>query len=80
MSKYKIECTCTIGGAVCLAFFEVIETQKSWLTNFIIGTMNPAHYWVRHPLIGQPGSLSVDEVQRLTYKLCYMYYNWAGKI
>lgn len=40
------------------------------------GTVTPSHYIVLH----DSGNLKVDHVQKLTYKLCHLYYNWAGTI
>eukprot|EP00026_Physarum_polycephalum_P002784 Phypoly_transcript_02792.p1 GENE.Phypoly_transcript_02792~~Phypoly_transcript_02792.p1 ORF type:complete len:854 (+),score=108.70 Phypoly_transcript_02792:322-2562(+) len=46
------------------------------------GTMNPAHYWVKHHLIEKEYKTATtpDELQRLTYKLCHLYYNWMGTV
>eukprot|EP00026_Physarum_polycephalum_P002732 Phypoly_transcript_02740.p1 GENE.Phypoly_transcript_02740~~Phypoly_transcript_02740.p1 ORF type:complete len:802 (+),score=91.40 Phypoly_transcript_02740:51-2456(+) len=44
------------------------------------GTMNPAHYWVRHSNPNDKESMSIDQIQSLTYKLCHLYYNWTGTI
>ncbi|KAA0201706.1 hypothetical protein HAZT_HAZT000126 [Hyalella azteca] len=40
------------------------------------GTVSPTHYVVVHDGVG----LKVDNLQRLTYKLTYLYYNWPGTI
>lgn len=40
------------------------------------GTVTPTHYVVLEDTAG----LSVDIVQRLSYKLCYLYYNWPGSV
>lgn len=40
------------------------------------GTVTPTHYIIIHDDI----QLKVDHVQRLSYKLCHLYYNWAGTI
>lgn len=40
------------------------------------GTVTPTHYIIIHDNI----KLKVDHVQRLSYKLCHLYYNWAGTI
>ncbi|XP_023160702.1 protein piwi [Drosophila hydei] len=38
------------------------------------GTVSPTNYNVLYSNIG----LSPDKVQRLTYKMCHLYYNWSG--
>lgn len=40
------------------------------------GTVNPTHYTV----LQNGCNLSTENVQRLSYKLCHMYYNWCGTI
>lgn len=40
------------------------------------GTVTPTHYVVIH----DPAQHKVDNIQRLTFKLCHMYYNWSGTI
>ncbi|XP_017858424.1 PREDICTED: protein piwi [Drosophila arizonae] len=38
------------------------------------GTVSPTNYNVLYSNIG----LSPDKVQKLTYKMCHLYYNWSG--
>ncbi|XP_050528911.1 piwi-like protein Ago3 [Daktulosphaira vitifoliae] len=40
------------------------------------GTVNPTHYIV----LQNSCKLSTENVQRLSYKLCHLYYNWCGTI
>lgn len=40
------------------------------------GTVTPTHYVVIHDSSNFPP----DVLQRLTYKLCFMYYNWPGTV
>lgn len=40
------------------------------------GTVMPTHYVVIH----DPANHKVDNIQRLAFKLCHMYYNWSGTI
>lgn len=47
-------------------FFVVSQTVKN-------GCVAPTHYNV----IYDTSQLKPDHVQRLTYKLCHMYYNWS---
>lgn len=40
------------------------------------GTVTPTHYIVLH----DSGNIMPDHIQKLSYKLCHLYYNWAGTI
>lgn len=40
------------------------------------GTVSPTHYVV----LKDDGMYAPDIIQRLTYKLCFLYYNWPGTI
>lgn len=40
------------------------------------GTVSPTAYNV----IADTSGLDVDKIQRLTYKLCHMYFNWSGTV
>ncbi|XP_059471932.1 piwi-like protein Ago3 [Neocloeon triangulifer] len=40
------------------------------------GTVSPSHYIVLY----DNSSISPDHVQRFSYKLCHMYYNWPGTV
>lgn len=40
------------------------------------GTVTPTHYITLH----DSAKILPDHVQRLTYKLCHLYYNWPGTI
>lgn len=40
------------------------------------GTVTPTHYITLH----DTGNIQADHVQRLTYKLCHLYYNWPGTV
>ena len=40
----------------------------------IQGTVNPTSYNVIHDTSG----LTADKIQKLSYKLCHLYYNWPG--
>nr|XP_020860014.1 piwi-like protein 1 isoform X1 [Phascolarctos cinereus] len=61
---------------------DVEVTRPEWYDFFIIsqsvrvGTVMPTHYNV----IFDNTDLTPDQIQCLTYKLCYMYYNWTGVI
>ncbi|XP_050425877.1 piwi-like protein Ago3 [Adelges cooleyi] len=57
-------------------------TRRNYFDFFLVsqhvrqGTVNPTHY-----IVLQNGcTISTENVQRLSYKLCHMYYNWCGTI
>ena len=41
------------------------------------GCVTPVHYFV---CLNENDDLSKDDLENLTYGLCYMYSNWAGSI
>ncbi|XP_026177345.1 piwi-like protein 1 [Mastacembelus armatus] len=57
-------------------------TRPEWYDFYIVsqavrsGSVSPTHYNVVYDTSG----LKPDHMQRLTYKLCHMYYNWQGVI
>ncbi|XP_069194478.1 piwi-like protein Ago3 isoform X2 [Procambarus clarkii] len=57
-------------------------TRRYWYDFLLVsqhvrqGTVSPTHYVVVH----DGGNLKVDNMQRLTYKLTHLYYNWPGTI
>ncbi|XP_013180171.1 PREDICTED: protein argonaute-3 [Papilio xuthus] len=57
-------------------------TRRDWY-DFLIasqkvnqGTVTPTHYVVIHDDSG----MTADQCQRLTYKMCHLYYNWPGTV
>lgn len=40
------------------------------------GTVSPTHYIV----VEDSSNFSVDIIQQLSYKLCFLYYNWPGAV
>ncbi|XP_043262895.1 piwi-like protein Ago3 [Colletes gigas] len=44
--------------------------------NIRMGTVSPTHYIV----IYDNKNMKAEHIQRLTYKLCHLYYNWPGTI
>jgi len=40
------------------------------------GTVSPTNYNVIYDTSG----LSADKTQRLSYKMCHLYYNWSGTV
>ncbi|KAJ7410675.1 Piwi-like protein 1 [Willisornis vidua] len=61
---------------------DTVVTRPEWYDFFIVshtvknGCVTPTHYNV----IYDTSQLKPDHLQRLTYKLCHMYYNWSGVI
>lgn len=61
---------------------DVEVTRPEWYDFFIVsqavrsGSVSPTHYNVIYDNSG----LKPDHIQRLTYKLCHIYYNWPGVI
>nr|AZG02837.1 RNA-binding protein PiwiB [Platynereis dumerilii] len=59
-----------------------IITRKVWFDFFLVsqhvgqGTVSPTHFIVVHDKSGW----SVDNLQRLSYKLTHLYYNWPGTV
>ncbi|ESO08140.1 hypothetical protein HELRODRAFT_75625, partial [Helobdella robusta] len=57
-------------------------TRPHWYDFFLIsqsvnqGTVTPTHYNILHDDSG----LKPDHLQRLTYKLCHLYFNWQGTV
>ncbi|XP_037360533.1 piwi-like protein 4 [Talpa occidentalis] len=57
-------------------------TRPDWYDFYLVsqaacrGTVNPTHYNV----IYDDNGLRPDHMQRLTFKLCHLYYNWPGVI
>uniref|UniRef100_A0A3Q3GWI1 Piwi-like RNA-mediated gene silencing 1 n=1 Tax=Kryptolebias marmoratus TaxID=37003 RepID=A0A3Q3GWI1_KRYMA len=57
-------------------------TRPEWYDFYIVsqsvrsGSVSPTHYNVVYDTSG----LKPDHMQRLTYKLCHLYYNWQGII
>lgn len=41
-----------------------------------MGTVSPTHYVV----VRDGSNLKVDHMQRLTYKMTHLYYNWPGTV
>jgi len=57
-------------------------TKRDWYDFFLVsqhvgqGTVSPTHYVVIHDSLELP----VDAIQRISYKLTHMYYNWPGTV
>lgn len=61
---------------------DTVVTRPEWMDFFLVsqavrqGTVTPTHY----NIINDSTGLKPDHFQRLTYKLCHLYYNWPGTI
>ena len=59
-----------------------VVTRPEWYDFFMVaqsvrqGTTTPTHYNVLYDTIHMKG----DHIQKLTYKLCHLYFNWPGTI
>uniref|UniRef100_UPI00358F629F piwi-like protein 1 n=1 Tax=Myxine glutinosa TaxID=7769 RepID=UPI00358F629F len=59
-----------------------VVTRPEWYDFYIIsqsvrqGTVSPTHYNV----VFDTSAMKPDHMQRLTYKMCHLYYNWPGII
>ncbi|XP_063537171.1 piwi-like protein Ago3 isoform X1 [Cydia strobilella] len=57
-------------------------TRRDWYDFLIVsqkvnqGTVTPTHYVVVHDDSG----LTPDQCQKITYKMCHLYYNWPGTV
>ncbi|CAH0589121.1 unnamed protein product [Chrysodeixis includens] len=57
-------------------------TRRDWYDFLIVsqkvnqGTVTPTHYVVVH----DSSDMTPDQCQRITYKLCHLYYNWPGTV
>ncbi|XP_014469139.1 PREDICTED: piwi-like protein 1 isoform X2 [Dinoponera quadriceps] len=57
-------------------------TRRNYYDFFLVpqsvrqGSVSPIHYIVLH----DSSDMKTDHIQRFTYKLCHLYYNWPGTI
>ncbi|NP_001098067.2 piwi-like protein Ago3 isoform X1 [Bombyx mori] len=57
-------------------------TRRDWYDFLIVsqkvtqGTVTPTHYVV----VYDDSGITPDQCQRLTYKMCHLYYNWPGTV
>ncbi|XP_061211371.1 piwi-like protein 1 [Neopsephotus bourkii] len=81
-SRFFAESTGTLKNPPPGTVVDVEVTRPEWYDFYIvsqavrIGCVSPTHYNV----IYDTSKLKPDHIQRLTYKLCHMYYNWSGII
>lgn len=56
-------------------------TRRDWWDYYLVsqhvsqGTVSPTHY-----IVAYDGGMKPDNLQKLTYKMTHMYYNWPGTI
>lgn len=71
-----------IDNPPCGTVIDSVVTRDEWFDFYLIsqvvtqGTVNPTHYNVIYDSYG----LKPDHLQKLSYKLTHMYYNWPGTI
>ncbi|KAK2859956.1 hypothetical protein Q7C36_004122 [Tachysurus vachellii] len=84
-TKIALQMNCKMGGelwSIEIPIFHpppgtVIDTEVTrpeWCA-VRMGSLTPTHYNVVYDSSG----LKPDHMQRLTYKLCHLYYNWQGR-
>ncbi len=62
----------------CGTVIDTVVTRQEWADFYLIsqnvtqGTVNPTHYNVIHATM----NLKAEHYQKLSFKLCHMYYNW----
>nr|XP_009930781.1 PREDICTED: piwi-like protein 1 isoform X1 [Opisthocomus hoazin] len=81
-TRFFAQCAGTLKNPPPGTVVDVEVTRPEWYDFFIVsqavrdGCVAPTHYNV----IYDTSKLKPDHLQRLTYKLCHMYYNWSGVI
>ncbi|XP_074777312.1 piwi-like protein 1 isoform X1 [Athene noctua] len=81
-TRFFAQCGGTLKNPPPGTVVDVEVTRPEWYDFYIVsqavrtGCVAPTHYNV----IYDTSKLKPDHVQRLTYKLCHMYYNWSGVI
>uniref|UniRef100_A0A8D2AY88 Piwi domain-containing protein n=1 Tax=Sciurus vulgaris TaxID=55149 RepID=A0A8D2AY88_SCIVU len=81
-TRFFVSNTDGLGNPYPGTVIDMVLTREQWYDFYIVsqssrtGTVTPTHYNVIYDTI----CLDPDTVQRLTYKLCHMYYNLPGII
>ena len=63
----------------CGTVIDTVVTRSEWADFYLIpqnvreGTVNPTHFNIIHATIN---NLKAEHYQKLSFKLCHMYYNW----
>ncbi|XP_063112284.1 piwi-like protein 4 isoform X2 [Cavia porcellus] len=82
MPRFFTERNHTVQNAPLGTVVDSEATRPEWYDFYLItqvafrGAVSPTHYNV----IYDDNGLKPDHMQRLTFKLCHMYYNWQGLI
>uniref|UniRef100_A0A8C2UJ35 Piwi domain-containing protein n=2 Tax=Chinchilla lanigera TaxID=34839 RepID=A0A8C2UJ35_CHILA len=82
MLRLFTESNRTVQNAPCGTVVDSEATRPEWYDFYLItqaacrGTVSPTHYNV----VYDDNGLKPDHMQRLTFKLCHLYYNWQGLI
>ncbi|XP_070605739.1 piwi-like protein 4 isoform X1 [Erythrolamprus reginae] len=82
LSRFFVESNGGLRNPPVGTVIDTEATQPAWYDFFLIsqlarqGTVNPTYYNVIYDDI----KLKPDHMQRLTYKMCHLYYNWPGLI
>ncbi|KFO23754.1 Piwi-like protein 3 [Fukomys damarensis] len=81
-TRFFVECQEHLYNPPSGTVIDAALTREEWYDFYIVsqfskhGTVTPTHYNVIYDTV----CLDPDTVQRLTYKLCHMYYNFPGII
>uniref|UniRef100_A0A8C5T1I4 Piwi like RNA-mediated silencing 4 n=1 Tax=Laticauda laticaudata TaxID=8630 RepID=A0A8C5T1I4_LATLA len=82
LSRFYVESNGGLRNPPVGTVIDTEATQPSWYDFFLIsqlahqGTVNPTYYNV----VYDDNKLSPDHMQRFTFKMCHLYYNWPGLI
>uniref|UniRef100_A0A670Y3Z4 Piwi like RNA-mediated silencing 4 n=1 Tax=Pseudonaja textilis TaxID=8673 RepID=A0A670Y3Z4_PSETE len=82
LSRFFVESNGGLRNPPVGTVIDTEATQPSWYDFFLIsqlarqGTVNPTYYNV----VYDENKLSPDHMQRFTFKMCHLYYNWPGLI
>ncbi|PNJ86417.1 PIWIL4 isoform 5 [Pongo abelii] len=80
MPRFFTEMNCTVQNPPLGTVVDSEATRNEWYDFYLIsqvacrGTVSPTYYNV----IYDDNGLKPDHMQRLTFKLCHLYYNWPG--
>ncbi|XP_039205017.1 piwi-like protein 4 [Crotalus tigris] len=82
LSRFFVESSGGLKNPPVGTVIDTEATHPNWYDFFLIsqlarqGTVNPTYYNV----IYDDNKLKPDHMQRLTFKMCHLYYNWPGLI
>ncbi|EFN87544.1 piwi-like protein Ago3 [Harpegnathos saltator] len=81
-TRLFIESNGNLGNPEVGTVIDSCITRRNYYDFFLVpqnvrqGSVTPIHYIVIH----DTSNMETDHLQRLTYKLCHLYYNWSGTI